>query len=294
MRATALVLALVAVVALAGCLDRVPGSPGDGGDPVPGPVPECDFGSHRVRVEAQGLEAPLTRVGIHDALGDVQAMSCAYLPWSELDPVGPASAQGEIPEFRDVDQLWLFLDRGLLRLGTNVTVDANATLQVEAQGSPVDGANLTWDGRDAQLRWLEWHDDPEALLPDEVGTGQRPLGDGAGNLTLPVNSSRNEGVRGLLEVDVNRSRHANWSAYEGPLEGVRLEAAFVAPDGSAIAGGNWTPADGADPERIGVPAGEAAQAGNWTLRYRVDSGQADAGDLVYRVEAGVSYGVPPG
>lgn len=289
MRTTALVLALFAVVAMAGCLDLVPGYTGDEGEPVP--VPECEFGSHHVRVEVDGVDATLTRAGIHDPMGDVQAMSCAYPSWSELEVQDASTAEGDVPEFRDVDQLWLFTEAGLLRLGTNVSVDGNATLRVEARGPPVRDANLTWRGQVAEARWVEWHDDPDALAPREVGTGVRPLENATGNLTLPVNSSRNEGVRVPFGVGVNGSRHANWSAYEGPREGVRLAVEVVAPNGSQVAQGNWTPAKGTDLERLHATAGAA---GNWTVRYRVHPGEADPGDLAYQVEAGVSYGVPPG
>lgn len=292
-RVAALVLALVAALALAGCLDLIPGYPGDDGEPVPGPVPECDFGSHHVRVEVDGVDASLTRAGIQDPLGDVQAMSCAYRSWSELEVQGPAAAEGEVPALRDVDQLWLSFDAGLLRLGTNVSVAENATLRVEAKGPPAREANLTWAGQGAEVRWTEWFDDPQALHPRQAGTGERPLENATGNLTLPVNSSRNEGIRGHLLVDVNESRHADWSAYYGSLEGVRLEAALVAPDGSTVAEGNWTPANGTDPERLRVPAGEAAVAGEWTLRYQARRGQADPGALVYRVAVGVGYGADP-
>lgn len=289
MRWEALLLAALAA-GLAGCTQVGPFD-----DPLPGPVPECDFETHRVRVEVQGVDAPLTRAEVHDPRGDVQAMSstvCAAPPrWARLEVQGPSAAEGQLPAFHDVDQLWLGFEAGLLRVGTNVSVHGNGTLRVQARGPPVRDANLSWNGQPAEVRWTEWHDDPGALDPSRVRVGPLPLENTTGTLTLPVNSSRNDGIDVGFDVDVNESRHENWSAYGGPREGVRVEVHVLAPDGSQAASGNWTPANGTDPRRLDVPA---PRVGNWTLRYQVRGGQADPGDLLYRIEAGLGYGARPG
>lgn len=276
MRWVALLL-LVAAAGLAGCLEG-------------GNIPDCDVPVHQVRLEVEGVDANLTRAGVFDAGDPYGIRACSALPdWFELDVDGPGTVRGDVPVGTDVDQVWLFHEAGLARLGTNVTVDANATVRVEADGPPVRSATLSWAGEAAPVCWTEWYRDPGALDPVEVGVGPRPIGNATGNLTLPVNSTRNEGIDAVFGATLNRSRHANWSAYQGSREGVRVAVALHAPNGTRVAGGNWTPVNGTDLARLDAPGGAT---GNWTLRWRTRAGEARPGDLRYQVEAGVLYGAP--
>lgn len=285
----ALAALLVLAAGLAGCT-QTPGGPGDLPDCPP--VPERTVG-----VSVEGVEANLTEAEVHDAPEDLRTATSIACPAAEkvavLPAPGPDAAQGTTT-VAEVDEVWLRFETGLLRAGTNLTVQANGTLRVQADGPPVREANLTWSDADLPVRWTEWYDDPTALDPPRVGFDERVLRNETGNLSFPVNSSRSE-VAAVVSVDLNESRYRRWTQVGGSRALVQLT--LQGPNGTVAARGNWTAADGSDWTSVRV---HGPAEGNWTLRYRADLGSQRPGAFRYSIGAEPLYGghrgsgLPPG
>lgn len=274
-----LAVLLVLAAGLAGCT-QIPGGPGD--------LPDCPPIPYRtVGVAVEGVDANLTEAEVHDAPEDLRtatSIACAVPEKvSVLPATGPDAAEGATT-VDEVDEVWLRFEAGLLRAGTNLTVRANGTLRVHADGPPVHEANLTWSDSALPVRWTEWYDDPTALDPPRVEFDERVLRNETGNLSFPVNSSRSE-VAAVVSVDLNESRYRRWARVEG--SGARVELTLRGPNGTVRARGNWTAPDASDTTYVRV---HGPTEGNWTLRYQADLGSQRPGAFRYGVGVGPQYG----